>query len=64
MLCPRCNSAQVFTVDSRPYGDTTRRRKERRDCKVRFNTLEVVEVEYKALKTQSTILEKMLEKEA
>lgn len=64
MLCPRCNSAQVFTVDSRPYGDTTRRRKECRDCNVRFNTLEVVEVEYKALKTQSTILQNMMKREA
>lgn len=60
MLCPRCNSTQVFVVDSRPHGDTTRRRRECRDCKVRFSTLEVLELDYKDLKGKEAILARVL----
>lgn len=62
MLCPRCNSSQVFVVDSRLSGKTTRRRRECMDCKVRFSTLEVIEFEYKDLKGKELLLRDMLRK--
>ena len=56
MLCPRCDSKNVEIVDSRHYKNTTRRRRECQDCKVRFNTLEVEENEYKYLKLKESVL--------
>ena len=56
MLCPRCDSKNVEIVDSRHYKNTTRRRRECKDCKVRFNTLEVEENEYKYLKLKESVL--------
>ena len=56
MLCPRCDSKNVEIVDSRQYKNTTRRRRECKDCKVRFNTLEVEENEYKYLKLKESAL--------
>lgn len=59
MLCPKCNSSQVFVIDSRPYGKITRRRKECQDCKMRFNTLEITEKEYKDLKGKEALLQSL-----
>lgn len=59
MKCPRCDSNNVFILDSRKYGDTTKRRRECQDCKVRFNTLEIVELEYKDLKRKASLLKTM-----
>ena len=63
MLCPRCDSKNVEVVDSRHYKDTTRRRRECKDCKVRFNTMEVLELEYNDLKLKESILAKQMAKE-
>ena len=62
MLCPRCKSNQITCIDSRPSGDTTRRRRMCLDCKVRFSTIEVAEYEYKDLKGKESLLAAMLKK--
>ena len=60
MVCPRCKSNQITCIDSRPSGDTTRRRRMCLDCKVRFTTMEVPEFEYKDLKGKEKLLGVML----
>ena len=60
MLCPRCKSDVLSCIDSRPSGDTTRRRRMCLDCKVRFSTIEVPEYEYKDLKNKAKLLAAML----
>ena len=61
MLCPRCKSNQITCIDSRPSGDTTRRRRMCLDCKVRFSTIEVAEYEYKDLKGKEKQLSVILQ---
>lgn len=56
MRCPKCSSYQVRTVDSRPYDEQVRRRRECHDCGVRFNTIEIPLTEYKSLKAKATEL--------
>ena len=61
MKCPRCDSDNVDVIESRPYQGTCKRRRECRDCKVRFNTLEVLDTEYKYLKYKESALAMMTE---
>lgn len=49
MVCPKCNSNNVMTIDSRRHEQTTRRRKLCADCGERWSTLEVSMEEYKSL---------------
>jgi transcriptional regulator NrdR family protein len=64
MQCPRCKSDKVITVDSRPFEGLTRRRRECQVCRVRFTTLEVMELEYKNLKGKAALLDALKEKVA
>lgn len=50
MKCPHCGSYQVRTVDSRPYDEQVRRRRECADCLERFNTIEIFLDVHKDLK--------------
>lgn len=56
MLCPKCKSDNLKIVESRPHGDTTRRRRLCLDCDARFNTLEVIDYEYDNLKGKANLL--------
>ena len=56
MRCPKCNGYQVRIVDSRPYDDQVRRRRECTTCGVRFNTIEIHLTDYKLFKDRSTEL--------
>lgn len=60
MLCPKCKSNKLTCIDSRPSGDTTRRRRMCLDCKVRFSTMEIPEYEYNDLKNKAKLLAAML----
>ena len=62
MLCPKCKSDKLTCIDSRPSGDTTRRRRMCLDCKCRFSTMEIEVEEYKELQTEGKLLAAMLEK--
>lgn len=50
MRCPHCGSYQVRTVDSRPYDEQVRRRRECNECLERFNTIEIFLEAHKDLK--------------
>ncbi len=43
MWCPHCQSPDLKVVDSRPAGETTRRRRHCNACNLRFTTFERVE---------------------
>lgn len=60
MLCPKCKSNKLTCIDSRPSGDTTRRRRQCLDCKVRFSTMEIPEYEYNDLKNKAKLLAAIL----
>ena len=62
MICPKCKSDNLTCIDSRPSGDTTRRRRMCLDCKCRFSTMEIEVEEYKELQTEGKLLAAMLEK--
>jgi transcriptional regulator NrdR family protein len=53
MICPECKSDQVHCVDSRPYAEQVRRRRECTACGRRFNTIEIPLAEYETLKEQA-----------
>lgn len=53
MRCPICKSYQLRTVDSRPYDDQVRRRRECTDCGIRFNTIEIPLDEYKQYRAKA-----------
>ena len=59
MRCPICNSSKLTTEDSRPFGGLTKRRRECQECRIRFNTLEVTELEYKNLKGKAALLDNL-----
>lgn len=59
MKCPVCDSYQVRTVDSRPYDDQVRRRRECLACGVRFNTIEIPLLQYKQYRAESHELKMM-----
>lgn len=40
MECPKCKSTSTRTVDSRKHNGIVQRRRECKDCKYRFNTVE------------------------
>lgn len=61
MNCPECGSNNVYCVDSRDKETHLKRRRECLECFYRFNTLEITEAEYKALKEKETNLQWMLE---
>lgn len=61
MLCPKCKSYQVFVVDSRPKDETTWRRRACESCGYRFNTMELEETEYIALKVSAIAMREYLE---
>jgi transcriptional repressor NrdR len=52
MICPKCGSGQIFTVDSRPMPriNRTRRRKQCVDCCYRFTTYELTAVDLAKMK--------------
>ena len=64
MLCPKCKSENVTCIDSRPSGDSTRRRRMCLACKYRFSTMEIEVEEYKELHTKEKLLTLMLQKSA
>lgn len=41
--CPMCRAARLDVIDTRPYGETVRRKRGCRACGFKFYTLEVVE---------------------
>lgn len=43
MFCPYCNSPETVVKDSRPYGNTIRRRRQCTICNKRFSTHEIYE---------------------
>lgn len=51
MKCPLCGATNTLVVDSRPLegGSLRKRRFECRDCKERFNTIEVTQGAYEEL---------------
>lgn len=50
MICPKCNSENVFTIDTRAYENTTRRRRVCAECYERWSTVEVTVKEYKQMR--------------
>jgi len=56
MLCPNCKSDNVFTIDSRPFEETTKRRRKCVSCGYRFNTIEVQKEEMDELNKIRTCL--------
>lgn len=40
MKCPECGNENLYTINSRPFGEIIRRRKECGCCGYRFNTYE------------------------
>jgi transcriptional regulator NrdR family protein len=59
MNCPKCNSDNVFTPDSRPRGNTVYRRRSCEGCGYRWSTLEISHEEYLGLQEAKRLLEKM-----
>ena len=49
MVCPKCRSENVLIINSRPRGDTVRRRRECENCSERWTTLEISMEEYQLL---------------
>lgn len=49
MQCPKCKSDLTSVVDSRPSGETNRRRRQCIDCGFRFSTREVIDDELQEL---------------
>lgn len=65
MLCPKCKSGKLKTIDSRLSGEnTTRRRRMCLACKYRFSTMEISVEEYHELKDKESLLAAMLKKAA
>lgn len=53
MRCPICKSYQVRCIDSRPYDDQIRRRRECSDCGARVSTIEIPITKHKELKNKA-----------
>lgn len=41
MRCPNCGS-RTYVIDARPYGPMFKRRRECRNCRIRFSTFEEI----------------------
>lgn len=50
MKCPRCNALGLTCKDSRPNGETIRRRRRCLNCGYRFTTYEISAEDYRKLK--------------
>lgn len=42
MKCIKCKSTKLKVIDSRPWGDCTRRIRKCKECGTRYNTIEYV----------------------
>ena len=60
MLCPRCNSSMLKTVDSRPSKESTRRRRVCLKCGERFSTYEISAERFKELNHKEALLSDLL----
>lgn len=60
MLCPKCNSALLKCVDSRPSKEATRRRKVCVKCGHKFSTYEIGVERVKELKLKEALLADLL----
>jgi transcriptional regulator NrdR family protein len=49
MNCPKCDSTNVYVVDSRPLVEFVSRRRHCKDCGHRFNTVEITQEEFTLL---------------
>ena len=56
MIYPKCNSAVLKTIDSRPSKEGTRRRRACVKCGERFSTYEISVDAYKALQFKEYLL--------
>lgn len=50
MQCPRCKAYGLSCTDSRPDGETIRRRRRCLNCGYRFTTYEISKEDYRKLK--------------
>lgn len=49
MKCPKCGSENGVIVDSRPWKDITRRRRECYNCGERWSTREILAKDYRLI---------------
>lgn len=54
MNCPQCGHEKTEVRDSRPYGETIRRRRRCHACAHRFSTYEILQEEYDVIAASDT----------
>ena len=60
MICPKCGSSQNHCVDSRGRNGSVWRRRECKACRYRFNTVEILEDDFKGMRTRDDLLREFL----
>ena len=60
MTCPKCGSSQNHCVDSRGRNGSVWRRRECKACRYRFNTVEILEDDFKGMRTREDLLKEFL----
>lgn len=56
MKCPKCNAYGLAIADSRPDGETIRRRRKCLNCGYRFTTYEISEEDYRKVKNDEALV--------